>query len=56
MDNDHLVDSTHPKLQECHMRGAQVTGVDIHLGMQLLFENFPKAWPKEARLQLYLTL
>ena len=56
MDNDDLFDSTHAKLQECHMRGAKVKGPDMHLGMQLLFENFSKPWPEEARLQLYFTL
>lgn len=56
MDNDDLFDGTHAKLQECHMRRAKVKGLDMHLGMQLLFENFSKAWPEEARLQLYLTL
>ena len=55
MGNDLLVDSTHPELQECHMTGAEAKGLDIHLGMQLLFEDFSKAWTEEARLQLYLT-
>ena len=56
MDNVDLNDRSNHKMQECHMRAAKVKGLYIHLGMQLLFENFSKAWPKEARLQLYLTL
>ena len=31
-------------------------GGDKYLRVQLLFEHLSKAWPKEARLQLYLPL